>query len=257
MKNPLIVFFFISITTLLYSQDTKKTLDIIYLTNGDIIKTRIIRVNNRKFYYTDPITYDISEISRKKVSNYEFNDDFFQTNLLGKLDHREVVRVDGYSKEEIYRAIKDWFLINARRFGNGIFLEDTTHRIIMGSVSSAEYLKMDFVTVLTMVSDEDPLQTYSLVYDVNVRIKDNRFKIYTMNFEINGNSVIYEKALFRSYEKRKTKDGINTIHATEIKELKDMISHQINQIKKHCEIVRQNDTYHNRVVKQALEDDDW
>lgn len=257
MKRQIIILILLSTTLLLSSQEIQKTKDIIYLTNGKTIETRIIRVNNRKIYYYDPNTYAIIDISKKNVKKYEFNDDFFQTNRQGKLDHREVVRIEGFYKDEIYRAIKDWFQVNSRRYGSGVFLEDTTHKIIMGNVNTAEYMKLDFITVMTAISDENDLQTYTLYYDVNVRIKDNRFKIYIMDFEISSNNSIYDKPLLRSYEKRKTKVGVNTIHGTELKNLKEMIKRQIAEIKNHCELVRLNDTYHNQIVKQALKDDDW
>lgn len=255
-KQILLLLLFVSSLVLL-SQEKEKTLDIIYFKDGKTIETRIVRVTNRKMYYHDPNTMEIVETHLKNIDNYEFNDEFFQTNLMGKLVHKEVVWVDGYKKDEIYRAIKDWFQVNSRKFGSGIFLEDTAHFIIAGNVNTAEYLKLDFITVLTAMDNESDLQAYTLYYDVFVRIKNNRFKIYIMDFEISNNNTVYDKPLLRSFEKRKTKDGIVTVHGNELKKLKDMIKGQIDQIKNHCELVRLNDTYHNQIVKQALQDDDW
>lgn len=257
MKKLMLIVSFLYITLHVFSQEPTKTRDVIYLENGNTIETRIIRVSKRNIYYYHPKTFEIVDIKREKVTKYEFNDEFFQTNLIGKLDHREVVCVEDYKKDEIYRAIKDWFVVNSRRYGGGVFLEDTTHRILLGTVNTSNYFKMDFITVVSAMSTDYDVQTYSLYYDVNVRIKDNRFKIYITNFEIKNNNNIYEKPLLRSYEKRKTKEGVITVHGTEIINLKKMIAIQIYEIKEHCELVRKNDTYHNRIVKFALSDDDW
>ena len=257
MKKTLLVIGFLTILFDVFSQEPAKTRDIIYLVNGETIETRIIRVNKKNIYYYDPKTFGIVDIKRDKVKKYEFNDEFFQTNLIGELDHREVVWVEGYKKDEIYRAIKDWFLVNSRRYGGGVFLEDTAHRILLGTINTSNYLKMDFITVMTILSDKYNVQTYSLYYDVNVRIKDNRFKIYITNFEIKNNNNVYEKPILRSYEKRKTKEGVITVHGTEIINLEKMIATQISEIKEHCKEVRLNDTYHNQIVKQALMDDNW
>jgi hypothetical protein len=226
------------------------------LENGKTIETRLIRVNKRHIYYHDPKTFEIIDIKRDKVQKYEFNDEFFQTNTIGKLEHKEVVKIEGFNSNEIYRAIKDWFIVNSKRIG-GAYLKDPENYILLGTINTSEYLKMDFATFISLMDEDQQIQTYSLYYDVNVRAKNNRFKIYITNFEISSNNSIYDKALLRSYEKRKTKEGINTVHGTEILNLKKMIANQITEIKEHCELVRKYDTYHNRIVKQALLDDDW
>ncbi len=239
------------------SQETLKIRDIIYLKNGETIETRIIRVNNRKIYYYHPKTYKISEISRDKVLKYDFNDDFFQTNKIGNLQHSEVIKMDGFNKDEIYRAIKDWFFVNSRSKSDGIFLDDSEHLILLGLINTSDYIKLDFLTVLSAFDDNPQTNTYTLRYNVNLRIKDNRFKVYITEFAVQSNMTIYDKLLKRTYEKRKTKDGVITIHGREIENLKTMITKQISEIEEHCKLVRLNDTYHNRIVKQALMDDDW
>ena len=130
--------------------------------------------------------------------------------------------------------------------------------ILLGAVNTDHYIKMDFLTVMSALdSDASTNNSYTLRYDVNVRIKDNRFKIYITNFAIQSDLIIYGKALNRTYEKRKSKDGAVTIHGKEIETIKNMIKTQILEIKDHCEYVRKFDTFHNRIVKQALMDDDW
>lgn len=257
MKTLIIIISFFFIPILLLSQEPVKTLDIIKLKNGEIIETRIIRVNNRKIYYYEPKTFELIDVDRDEVINYEFNDEFFKTNDIGKLEHIEVVSIDGFSKDEIFRAIEDWFFVNSKTIYNSIFLKDKEHFILAGKLNTPNYLKADFLTVMTMISNKNDLQTYSMIYRIFVRVKDNRFKIYITNFGIQSNMNEYDKLLTRTYEKRKTKEGATTIHSDEINDLKIMLRAQIDEIKKHCELVRINDTYHNRIVKQALSDDDW
>jgi len=257
MKRLTLLFSFLYFTLIVFSQETLKTRDIICLENGDTIETRIIRVNNRKIYYYHPETFKISEISRDKVQNYYFNDDFFQTNKIGELQHSKVVKMEGFNKDEIYRAIKDWFFVNSRNIGDGIILDDPEHFILLGVINTSDYFKLDFLTVLSFVDDNPQINTYTLRYNVNIRIKDNRFKVYITDFAVQSNMTIYDKLLKRTYEKRKTKGGDITIHGREIMNIKEMITNQISKIKEHCLLVQLNDTYHNRIVKQALMDDDW
>ena len=240
-----------------FSQDPIKTLDIIYFENGDIVETRIIRVNRRDIYYYHPKSFEIIEVSRDKVKNYEFNDTFFKTNEIGKLEHREVVKVEGFNKDEIYRAIKDWFFVNSRAYYNGILLEVPEHLIIAGALNTSDYFKADFISMMSIISNESDVQTYTLTYELFIRAKNNRFKIYITNFAIQSNINVYEKLLTKAYEKRKTKLGATTIHYDEIEGLKEMLTAQIGKIKDHCELVRLNDTYHNRIVRLALQDDNW
>ena len=83
-------------------------------------------------------------------------------------------------------------------------------------------------------------------------------KVYINNFEIQDNDMIFQNPIVRSYEKRKTKDGlVTTVHGHEIQDLKDLLRAQLNDIKNHCEYVRLYDTYHNNVVKEVLKDDNW
>ena len=257
MKNLFLITSLFFIPFIVFPQEPTKTLDIIYLNNGQIIETRIIRVNNRKVYYYEPKTFELIEIDRDEVKNYEFNDEYFKTNTIGKLEHIEVVRVDGYNKDEIYRAIEDWFIMNSRTYLNGIFLDDKENFILAGKLNTSSYLKADFITVMSAMSNESDVQTYSLTYNLYIRVKDDRFKIYITDFGIQSNLNVYEKLLTKTYEKRKTKEGATTIHSDEINDLKTMLKAQIEEIKGHCVLVRENDTYHNRLVKMALLDDDW
>lgn len=258
MKTLFAIVGFLFIPIILLSQEPTKTLDIITLKNGEIIETRIIRVNKRKLYYYEPKTFELIDVDRDEVLEYEFNDEYFKTNAFGELEHKEVVSVPGYSKGEIYRAIKDWFFINARGITNPFLIDDEINSIVLGTVYTGDYIKMDFLTVMSaMDNDPNTNNTYTLKYDVNVRVKDNRFKISITNFAIQSDIIVHGKMLNRTYEKRKTKEGASTIHGREIETLKNMIKTQILEIKDHCEYVREFDTFHNRIVKQALLDDDW
>lgn len=253
----------ISLITLLFinsanSQEQVKTLDYIFLKDGNTIETRIIRANNRKIYYTHPETFQITEVDMDEVKDYEYNDEYFYTNDLGELEHSEVVYLESYRKDEIYRAILDWFIVNSRHTENGIVLEDNEYFIILGRISTPNYLKMDFATVMSLIDDNpNSYVSYSFNYDVNIRVKDNRFKIYINNFRIQNNALVYDKLLTRAYDKRKLKDGTTTIHMREITDIKNMIREQIDNIRNHCEDVRKFDTFHSRVIKAALVDDDW
>ena len=257
MKKALLLIVLVTSSIISFSQEKQKTLDIIYLTNGESFETRIVRVGKKDIYYLHPKTYDTIERSLDELRDYEFNDTFFQTNSLGFLEHKKVVWLDGYNKDEIYRAIKDWFVMNSRGFGDGIYLDDSEHLIILGYVNTPNYFKGDFVSVMSLLDDNPQTNTYTLKYSVNVRVKDDRFKVYITDFSIQSNTSVYEKMLKKSYEKRKTKKGALTVHGKEINSLKKMITEQIAEIRDHCESVREYDTFHNRVVKYALEDDDW
>jgi len=147
--------------------------------------------------------------------------------------------------------------MNSRTYLNGIFLDDKENFILAGKLNTSSYLKADFITVMSAMSNESDVQTYSLTYNLYIRVKDDRFKIYITDFGIQSNLNVYEKLLTKTYEKRKTKEGATTIHSDEINDLKTMLKAQIEEIKGHCVLVRENDTYHNRLVKMALLDDDW
>ena len=250
--------FLVLISTVAFSQKNNKTRDIIYLKNGEIISSRIIRVANRNIYYYNPKTFQITKILLDKVDNYEYNDEFFKTNSLGKMEHKEVVFMLGYNKDEIYRAIKDWFIINSRKYFDGVYLEDPEHFILYGIIHTQGYLKFDLLTFMSAIDDNsEEIRTYYLKYDVRIRIKDNRFKIQITNLEIDNNQDLYVKSLKDIYDKRKTKMGEITESGLEIKKLKDFINTQIGEIEYHCELIKLNDTYHNNVIRLMLADDDW
>jgi hypothetical protein len=106
MKNSLLTLIIVlSSSVFTWVQAQQKTLDCIFLNNGNTIPTRIIRVNNNAIFYTDTVSFQITEISRDLVRDYEFNDGFFITNQYGEMEHSEVIVVEGFSKNEIYRAI--------------------------------------------------------------------------------------------------------------------------------------------------------
>ena len=179
MKEILLIISFVMITLNMFSQEPSKSLDVIYLNNGEIIETRIVRVNKRKVYYYDPKTYGIVEVSKEDVKDYEYNDEYFKTGVSGNLGHSEVVKISGFSKGEIFRAINDWFFVNSKGLANPLLIDDDVNFILLGAVNTNEYIKMDFLTAMAVL-DDDPSTTnnYSLRYDVYVRVKDNRFKVF-------------------------------------------------------------------------------
>lgn len=257
MKKIILLLIVGTMSLLGWAQKSIKTLDYIFLNDGNTIETRIIRVNNNTLYYTDPKTFQIVEISLDKVRDYEFNDGFFETDQTGEMKHAEVVILDGYTKDEIYRAIKDWFFLNSRKRFDGIIMEDSEYSIILGTISTPNYLKLDFVTVMSFLADDVEIISYFLNYDVHIRVKENRFKIEIENFTIQSDTYTCNKLLPKIYEKRRTKEGIATIHLDEIMTIKKMISDQILSISDHCKLVRLNDTFHNQIVKESLSDDLW
>lgn len=245
-------------TQTILSQVNSKTLDYIYLKNGDSIITKIARVTNKKiFYFKTPVTFEVKAILKEKVKGYQFNDEFFQTNEQGNLGHNEVVSVEGYRKDEIYRAIKDWIKINSRSFYGGIRLEDEEHFIFLGTINTPDYLKNDMVTLMSAIDDQPGIQTYSLKYDITIRIKDNRFKIYISYLRIEDKVFNSDKFLRRLYETRCEKDGQQTIQEKEIMRLKSSITKQIQDIRHHCESIREEDEFHRKVVSYILMDNDW
>lgn len=254
----MLIFFAAFFTQPVLSQINTKKLDYIFLKNGDTIATRIARVTNKKvFYFKTPYTFEIKNISKDEIKTYEFNDDFFQTNSIGNLAHTEIVNVDGYRKDEIYRAIKDWIIVNSKSHYGNIRLQDQEHFILLGTINTPEYFKNDFITAMSVLNDQSVVQTYSLQYDLIIRIKDNKFKIYISGFSIDGKITDADKLLKSIYKKRYARDGGQTINAEEIMRLKKMITQQIQNITNHCKLIRKEDEFHKQVVKYSLMDDDW
>lgn len=242
----------------LFSQIDKDKGDAMFLKNGDTINSQIVRVATNNIFYIDPVFDNITKIDKEKVLDWEFNNSTFYTNLDGKLEHSQVVELKGYSIDEIYRTIKDWFTINSSTYFDGYFFEDPANKIIIGQLSTDEYFKNDFISILsTLDGNRFTNREYRTSFTIKVRIKEERLKIYITDFFITNNQTEEKETLKYIYGRRRSRTGEVTESGEEVYRIVESLSKLINVISDHCKFVRIRDEYFDSEVNKLLLDDVW
>ncbi len=235
--------------------------DSITLHSGEAFACDIYRVGNKNVYFVNHEGAPVIKIPLNEVYSYEFNNDFFQTNQQQELEHSQIIQLEGFKAHEIYRGLEDWFYINSNELFGGVYFADEQEMIIYGTVSTRDYLRLDWVSFFqafsVAVGEDTNIEDCSLYYDVFVRVKPGRFKIIASNFVVKRNQVRTKINLNSLYEKRRTKSGANTAKHKEIEKLKGFLEDQIKTISIHCESVQENDTYKADIIELMLDDDDW
>lgn len=240
MKKIIFLFIFLCIST---SAFTQRLLDIITLNNGESIECNIIRVNDKSLYYqllTPP--FEINKLSLDEVEKYEFNNMYFQTNPFGILEHSEVIELNGFSQDQIYRALKDWFFINPKRLFDGAYIEDNENFILYGSVTIHDFW------------NDNIIYSYIISYDVIIRAKNNKFKIILNNFVM---KMPKRKTLKNLYETRYYKDKTFDPAYQELIKLEFRLKEQIASAENHCKYIADKDTFKESIIKYMLSNDNW
>ena len=235
--------------------------DSLTLTYGEPFACVIYRVGAKNIYFAEQEGMPINKMSLEEVSSYEFNNDFFQTNKQNQLAHSQVIFLENFKAHEIYRGLEDWFFNNSNELFGGIYFADEQEMIIHGTVSTRDYLRLDWVSVFQGISiaigEDSEIEDCSLYYDVVVRVKPGRFKIIATNFAVKRNHLRTKFNLTNLYEKCHTKSGERTSKYREIEKLKGFLKDQIASISTHCENIKSHDVFKEDIIKLMLEDDDW
>ncbi len=253
LLKALCVLLFLSLNTQANAQN-----DIVTLVDGTKMECRIVRVGSKTLYYHGTRDTKINKVKMDEVTDYEFNGVILGTGPTGRLEHTKVVEVAGFSKDEIYRALEDWYIVNSRRLYDGVYIADYKHSAIRGTFSTNGILplQLDVILAAFSASGQGDENTY-FNYDVMVRAKDGRFKVIFTNFRVENEAMKMSKTLKEVYGKKRHKNGDVTMVGLEIAKMQDYIKAQIKAVSGHCEYVRQYDTLRGAFIRYITIDDDW
>ena len=102
------------------------------------------------------------------------------------------------------------------------------------------------------------LRKYNISYDLNVRAKDNKFKIIMNNFALyNTSAELKYRTLKNVFEKRYSPDKTKTIAYLESLNMTKFVKKQISSIENHCIYISDKDTFKESLIKYILANDDW
>ena len=243
--------------TILPIYSLKAQRDTLFLTNGNVIPCTIGRVGSNTIRFLERGAAAYEKIDADKVNDIIIGDDFFTMTEDRRFVASTVIGIEGFSKEEIFEAAVDWVQVNQRTFRwNGIHYANEQHFILQGSMNTREFTNLDLPTITSLVSGE--ILTYYIAYDIKLRAKDNKMKVYIDNLEIVSTlDYVSNRDFSELFRRRLTASGKPTNNMLVIQKVKDILAHQLEEIKQHVAFVRLNGTWERNLIESLLRDDDW
>jgi len=241
-----------SIANQIYAQK-----DTLYFIDGSKKAGSIGRVGINNFRFLELGDNKYQKIKREQIKDYTFSDDLFQMNDDKRMEVVKVYSLEGFRKDEIFRAMQDWIKVNQKLiFFNGIQLSNEEYAIVIGSLSTQEYFRLDLETVSKAL--DGIANTYRIHYTIRMRAKEGRLKVYIYDINIVNNiDPLFQKPFIELYRRRVNKDGLASLNLKEIKTIKALLKTQLLSIQDHAEYVRLNDTIEANLIKIMLADDEW
>ena len=252
MKTLFLILFAAIVPIISIAQDKY---DKITFNDGQSIDCYIARVTDKKiFYHTQPKdSTNVESCLLDKVSDYQFNGDFFYTNQHGVLEHSAIIDLNGISQEAIYHGLRTWIAANS----NDIAIEDNENFILQSTLKYGPYHKIDALSLYDVAkgtfNGETEQRQYTLTYGATVRAKDNRAKIVLNEFVISNDKNARTKTLKSLFEKRYTNKLKKTVSFGQIKRLQRRLSDQIKAIEFHCTTAAKKES----IKSDMLDDDEW
>lgn len=267
MRNLIFILVFFSLTIQSYSahQDT------LFLKTGETINCTIGKLGRKNTYYLEPNSLGIQKIKTDEIEDFIFGDNFFTMNKDKRFEYESVYYFEGFSKDEIYRAVLDWVMLNQKYFlSDGIYYSNDEFKIVLGTLYTRDFFHMDLYSIMDAigavsstlstepVSDEDiNINTYSVNYEITMRAKDGRMKLYISNLTLVGSENPDPWPFIDLYNKRLNREGQTTVNYETIKKIKEILKEQIASIESHVKYVRLYGTWEDNLIKNMLLDDNW
>ena len=264
MKGIQLLLFSISF----YSLSLSAQSDTLFLTNGKIIHCTIGKMGIDNVRYSIDGTQKFQKISNNEVRDYYIGDDFFNMNPEKRMGYETVFEVNGYSKDEIFRGVLKWIMGNQKEvLSDGIAMANEENTIVVGNLYTGKFAIPDFATVALGIADDIAFlegkktsgeHTYQLNYQVKIRAKDNRLKLFIADMQLVSNlDKLYDRPFIELFYRRFTQSGQSTQNLENIRQIKELLQSQIKSIQKYVEQVRNDDVLKAEIVKTMLSDDAW
>ena len=230
--------------------------DTLWLHDGSAISCTIGRIGMNNYVYSTGDGY--KKIKIDKVRDYSISDRMFFFNNDKEIEFELLMEVPGTTKDELYRAVKDWVWANREQFIFGDFSYTNKNQgILLGTLYSRDFYDIELINVLEAFSGED-ISYYTFNYDVAIRVKNNRLKIYFSNMNlIHSRTPEFDRNAAELFRKRVNKDGSPTKNMKVILKMQKLINEQVDAIRDHVEKVKKKDTWEENTIKWFLLNDNW
>lgn len=197
------------------------------------------------------------KINNDDVTDYYIGDNFFVMSDNKRMEAEFIYELPGYNRDDIYRAVVDWILANQKLiYPNGIQITNKENAIVIGSLFSQEYYRLDFAALVDAL--EGVISTYSINYTIKMRAKEGKLKLYISDIEaVNSIDLQRNFPFIDLYKRRVNKEGKQTNNLREIKIIKALLEGQLLSIGNYVEYFRLNDTYEANLIKSMLMDNEW